>query len=221
VSAKGNHKSRAIGERRRIVLLVEGESEAGVIGNWFQRWIVAQNVGPHPVGITARNMGGVDRYLTDLGSVVDQYLSEHRAQFLVGIVDLYGLPKTRLSLPGSLTVPALVNRATESIERLVSARCRSRFAQHFAVLEFEAWLLAYPEQWPLAVRSRVTGRAPESINFDEPPSKLLRKVLSSSFRKTVDARRILAKVDLSVAIAKCPFLKQLSDHLISLAPRLQ
>ena len=210
---------------RRIVLLVEGDSERGDSGRqslagFLKRWLDPQVPQGRRVGIDAVNLGGIDKYLDNVGSLVESRLSLEPFLLIMGIVDLYGIPEHRISLSGLSTVREKVSKARAEIVRMIKPAFRNRFRQHFAVHEFEAWLLAYPEYWPTSVRARLTRRPPEEVNFQEPPAKLLHNLLGSRFRKTVDARRILARADPAVAIEKCPHLKTLTTDLLQFAQLL-
>ncbi len=60
-----------------------------------------------------------------------------------------------------------------------------RFRQHFAVHETEAWLLSDPSLFPRAITSRLPARGdrPESVNFAEPPSRLLQRFYHAKGRE--------------------------------------
>ena len=95
---------------------------------------------------------------------------------VIGLLDLYGAP---LSLPPSLTVDAKYTWAKAELERRVGDR---RFRQHFAVHETEAWLLSNPEIFPAAIRDRLKSASyrPESVDFQQPPAKLLHQLYSAA-----------------------------------------
>lgn len=97
---------------------------------------------------------------------------------------------------------------------------RDLFHQHFAVHETEAWLLAYPEEWPAGVRDQIKKRKPEEVNFTEPPAKFLKRILKG-YKKTTTAMNLFPKVDPQVAIDQCPYLKALMKDLLEIAKRLQ
>src|SRR5438067_295108 len=67
-----------------------------------------------------------------------------------------------------------------------------KFKMFFAVHEIEAWILSQPKLFPDAVRNGFPGKVeePESVNFDEPPSKLLHRLYRTytreGYRKIVD-----------------------------------
>jgi hypothetical protein len=211
---------------RRIVLLVEGKTERGdyrhqTLPRFLHRWLDPQLPEGRKVGINAVSMGGSPSFLSDLPQKVDDYLSRGKANFVIGLLDLYGLPDA-IDLSRCSTTAERVSAAREHIHRLVPAQFRQRFHQHFAVHEIEAWLLAYPERFPQNARKQLKRRPPEDVNMNEPPSKYLKRLLGTKYMKTVTARNIFlsSDVDPQVAIEACPNLKLLSRTLLEVAKRL-
>ena len=173
------------------------------------------------VGITTVKFQGVSNYLDDLPQKVARYLDDGRANLVFGLIDLYGIPQARIDLSQCGTIQEKVRIAKASIRALVPKEYRERFRQHFAVHEIEAWLLAYPEQWPAELRSQIMKRSPEQVNFDEPPAKFLKRIHGGRYKKTTTAMNIFPKVDPQVAINKCPYLKLLAEDLLVAAQLLQ
>jgi hypothetical protein len=211
---------------RRIALFVEGDTERGearrkTLPAFFHKWLDPQLPQGARVGIHARRFQGVSNYLDDLAKTIELYLNEQRANFVVGLVDLYGLPPDRVDLSGCASIQDKVSAARQQIKELVPEEFKSRFRQHFAVHEVEAWLLAYPEKWPPEVRDQIRKRAPERVDFKEPPAKFLRRILGGRYKKTVYAKNLFPNVDPQQAIDKCPFLKLLAEDLLEIARRLQ
>ena len=173
------------------------------------------------VGITPVKFQGVSNYLDDLGQKVGLYLDNDRANFVFGLVDLYGIPPDRIDLSRYTTIPEKVKAARVYIRGLVPQQYQDRFHQHFAVHEVEAWLLAYPEQWPAEVQGQVKKRPPEQVNFNEPPARFLKRILGGRYKKTTTAMNLFPKVDPQVAIDRCPHLKLLAEDLLRVAIFLQ
>jgi hypothetical protein len=204
---------------------VEGDTERGdsrrkTLPTFFHNWLDPQLPEQAKVGIHAVRFHGVSNYLDDLAKMVELHLTERRANFVVGLVDLYGLPPERIDLSRFATVPEKVIAARRTIRALVPDEFAERFRQHFAVHEVEAWLLAYPERFPPEKRSQIEERRPEEVDFKEPPAEFLKRVLGRRYKKTVYARNIFPIVDPQTAINKCPFLRHLANDLLDIAKRL-
>ena len=211
---------------RRVALFVEGDTERGearrrTLSAFFHRWLDPQLPPASKVGITPVKFQGVSNYLDDLPQKVALYLDDGRANFVFGLIDLYGIPVSRIDLSKYSTIQEKVKAGRAYIRALVPQEYRERFRQHFAVHEIEAWLLAYPEQWPAEVRSQITKRPPEQVNFNEPPAKFLKRILGGRYNKTTTAMNVFPRVDPQGAINQCPHLKHLVEDLLAVARLLQ
>lgn len=176
-------------------MFVEGDSERGdarrkTLPVFFHNWLDPQLPSTSKVGIQAVKFQGVSNYLDELGKKIELYLDEGRANSVVGLVDLYGLPQDRIDLTRYSDTKTRIIAARQYIRGLVPERFRRVFRQHFAVHEVEAWLLAYPGKWPFAVRKQITKREPETVNLKEPPAKFLKRILGGRYKKTVHAKNI-------------------------------
>jgi hypothetical protein len=211
--------------QRRIALFVEGDTERGdarrrTLPTFFHKWLDPQLPVGRRVGIQAVNFGGVGNFLADVADEVEAYLDAGRANFVVGLVDLYGLTD-HINLSNSSTVAERIKKSRQHIRGLIAPHYQTRFRQHFAVHEVEAWLLAYPERFSSEVRPQIEKRPPEQVNFHEPPAAFLKRLLGRRYKKTVMAMNVFPFVDPRQAIGKCPFLKLLADDLLRLAQGLQ
>lgn len=162
--AKTQHSSR------QIALFVEGDTESGdarrrTLPVFIKHWLDPQLPKDKRVGIKAVKFQGVSNYLDDLAQKVVSYLDDNRANFVVGLVDLYGIPTNRIDLSKFATIKKKVEAAREYTRKLIPKKYRDRFRQHFAVHEVEAWLLAYAEEWPKEVRDEIRKRPPEEVNW--------------------------------------------------------
>ncbi len=211
---------------RQIALFVEGDSESGdarrqTLPIFIHKWLDPQLPQGQRVGITAVNFKGVSKYLDEMPRKVGLYLDNGRANFVVGLVDLYGIPPDRIDLSQCPRVEEKVIAARAYIRSLVPKQFGELFRQHFAVHELEAWLLAYPEEWPAEVRHQIAERRPEQVNFNEPPAKFLKRiyksVLGKNYKKTTTAKNLFPKIDPQIAIDKCPYSKQFMEDLLDLA----
>lgn len=211
---------------RRIALFVEGDTERGearrkTLPVFFKKWLDPQLPPMGKIGIEAVKFHGVSNYLDDLAQKVELYLAEQKANVVVGLVDLYGLPPDRIDLSGCSSIKEKVAQARRHIRSLVPVPLQSRFRQHFAVHEVEAWLLAYPDRWPAEIRHQLERRPPEQVNFSEPPAKFLRRLLGGRYKKTVHAKNIFPNVDPATAANKCPHLRLLLLDLLEIGKSLQ
>jgi hypothetical protein len=99
-----------------------------------------------------------------------------------------------------------------------------RYRHHFAVHEVEAWILSQPELLPLEVRKKFPGKIawPETVNFDEPPAKLLNRLyqetLRRDYKKVVNGAKLFGQLNPEIVYQKCPSFKALADDLFSLCP---
>ncbi|HLJ96979.1 MAG TPA: DUF4276 family protein [Gemmataceae bacterium] len=211
---------------RQIALFVEGDTERGearrrTLPVFFHKWLDPQLPPTGKVGIIPVKFQGISNYLDDLAQKVARYLDDCRANFVVGLVDLYGIPPTRVDLSQLASVKEKVIAARKYIRSLVPQKYQSFFRQHFAVHEVEAWLLAYPQEWPHQTRKQIEKRPPEQVNFNEPPAKFLKRIHGGYYKKTTTAMNLFRKVDPQIAINQCPYLKLLMMDLLTLAQRLQ
>ena len=138
----------------------------------------------------------------------------------IGLLDLYGLDAAIPFPSGVNTKAARYKWAKQHVEEHVN---HPKFHQHFAVHEVEAWLLSDANIFPTPVRKVLTPKssAPEDINFDEPPARLLshtyRQKLRSRYKKAVDGPNLFQSLDPDIARAKCPCLKAMLDDMLALS----
>lgn len=201
----------------RFVLLVEGHTEKALPA-FLKRWLDPRL--PQPVRITPIRFEGWRHYHKEVAKKVAINLSgKAGADVLgaVGLLDLYGpeiYPKDRK------TAEQRREWAKDFFEKEVG---HSRFRQHFAVHETEAWLLSDPGILPAEVARALPSRCrhPETVNFDEPPAKLLarlyREKLDRRYKKVIDGVNLFNDLAPDVAYEKCPNLKALLDDMLDLA----
>ena len=100
-----------------------------------------------------------------------------------------------------------------------------RFRQHFAVHDVEAWILSQPELLPSAVQKKLPGKTvkPETVNFDEPPAYLLKRLYEEAtgrgYKKRTYGQDLFRKLDPRIVREKCPFFRKLADDLLELAKK--
>jgi hypothetical protein len=200
----------------KLVLFVEGHTERALPA-FFKRWLDACL--PQPVGVRAVRFTGWRDYYDEIATKVDLNLSGKAGADVVagiGLLDLYGPD----FYPKSAATPA--DRYSWAKKHLEDKVGHSRFRQHFAVHETEAWLLAAPEILPREVRTALPPRSarPEEVNFDEPPAKLLARLyqekLSRSYKKVIDGGDLFRTLPPEQAVEKCPNLKVLLNEMLEL-----
>jgi hypothetical protein len=202
----------------KFVVLVEGDTEKQSIAEFLKRWLDPQL--REPVGVKPVFHHGYADLTNKIARKAQMHLDGPDAADIVGVVGL-------LDLYGPDFFPQHLTTATERrdwgtahFEKLVD---RDRFRMFFAVHEFEAWLLADPSLLPSAVKAALPGKAtkPESVNFNEPPAKLLGRLyaekLKKRYRKTTDGKLLFGRLDPTLAADKCPFLKSMLTDMLAMA----
>jgi hypothetical protein len=202
----------------RFLLFVEGQTEKYALRDFLKRWLDPK-LGSR-VGIDVILFEGCGPYYSEIAKRVNFILSGKPAADVIaaiGLVDLHG-PEI---YPQHLKeARERYIWAKEHLERKVD---HPKFRQHFAVHETEAWVLSQPEILPPAVRKALPGKCsrPETVNFDQPPSKLLtrfyREKLKRRFSKTVDGANLFSALSPQSAYEKCLALKALLDDMLRLA----
>ena len=207
-----------------FVLMVEGQTEDKALRQFLQRWLdqkwLEQEL-PVKVGIKIVRFDGWSDLVKNAASKARWHITQSpekdKVIAVIALLDLYGptfYPNEKA------TATERYEWAKNFLEQQVS---QTKFRQHFAVHETEAWLLSEPAIFPMEVRRALEGKypPPEKINFDKPPAKLLNELyharLKRSYLKVTDGKALFAKLTPSAAYAKCPSLKLLLDEMLALA----
>lgn len=202
----------------KIVLLVEGHTERKALAGFFKRWLDPQL--PRPIGIKTVRFEGWRDYYHEIDKKVRLHLSSRSAADVVGAVGLLDLYGPTFYPDRENTVEQRYRWAKAHIEDKVD---NPRFIQHFAVHETEAWLLSDPALLPKEVRAALPSRCqrPETVNFDEPPAKLIERLyrsrLRKPYKKVIDGSNFFARLDPALAGRQCPYLQRLLNDLLALA----
>lgn len=199
----------------KFVLLMEGWTEK-VLPPFLKRWLDAQL--RQPVGIHPVRFEGNQHYLKDFAGKTAFHLQRQDTIAVFGLLDLYGL---KLDYPKHADREQKIKFAREHLTGKVAPADRSRFRQHFAVHETEAWMLCDARLFP-AIKLPKNCERPEDINFDEPPSQLLDKLYSQGregrgYKKTTMARNLLPKLDPNLVYQQCPNFRIMMDDMRTLA----
>ncbi len=202
----------------KFILFVEGVTEKLAAGDFLQRWLNPQL--ENNVGIQVVTFNGYPEFMRKVATKTHMHLDgPHKEDIIavIGLIDLYG-PKF---YPGhTMTADERYDWGVRHIEKEVD---RELFRMFFAVHEFEAWLLSQPTLFPSIIAKALPGKIaqPETINFDEPPAKLLDKVYRTrtrrSYKKTTYGKELFGKLDPQVAVQKCPRLKEMLNEMLQLA----
>lgn len=204
----------------RFVLFVEGHTEKRAIPAFLKRWLdpqLRQSVRIQPV-----RYEGLSEFKQKIARSAQMHLNGPDAEEIIaaiGLLDLYG--------PSFFPVNLSSQRerhdwATSHFEDAVG---HPKFRMFFAVHEIEAWILSQPQLLPPAIRNGLPGRIaqPESVNFNEPPAKLLDRLYrthtDSDYKKIVYGKSLFDRLDPSVAYEKCPYLAKMLDDILEMARR--
>jgi hypothetical protein len=202
----------------KFVLFVEGFTESRALPDFLRRWLDTR-VTPR-VGIRMVRFSGWRDYCAEIGKKVALNLSGRAGADIIAAIGL-------LDLYGPTFYPADKRNASERYAwakaHLEGTVAHPRFRQHFAVHETEAWLLSSPEILPEPVASALPGKCahPETVNFDEPPARLLDRLYRTQLRrpyaKVIDGTNLFQRISPDQAHARCPYLGRLLDEMLDLA----
>ena len=202
----------------KFILFVEGYTEDKALPKFLKKWLDPKLT--QAIGIKTVRFEGWAELVKDAPLKAKMYLNgpdKNEIVAVISLLDSYG--------PNFYPLPM-----TSSQERYVWAKAHiedkvshSRLFQFFAVHEVEAWLLSEPRIFPLAIQKAFSRKIdrPETVNFDEPPAKLLERLyplhLGRSYKKVVHGKELFDRLDPETAYQKCPKLKELLDKMLELA----
>lgn len=199
----------------KFVLFCEGNTERKALPTFLKRWLdprLSQRVGIAPVkfdGWRALYDGARKKALLRL--------REDDVIAVISLLDLYG---PTIYPDSARTATERYDWAKKYIEEQVD---HPKFRQFFAVHEVEAWLLSKPDLFPTEIQRGFPGRSrnPETVNFDEPPAKLLNRLhiatTRRTYKKVTQGMELFDRLDPAVAYEKCPRLKEMLDDMLRLA----
>jgi len=202
----------------RFVLFVEGHTEDIALPAFLKRWLDPR-LG-QPVGIRTVRFDGWAALLKDAPLKAKMHLNGPAKADLIAVISLLDLYGPTFYPSHLIAGDARYAWARGHIEAQVK---HPRFFQFFAVHELEAWLLSDPRIFPAEIKKSLPGKVanPETVNFDEPPAKLLERLYAAhtkrSYKKVVNGRELFGRLDPEVAYRQCPRLKELLDKMLELA----
>ncbi|MCY2965919.1 MAG: DUF4276 family protein [Planctomycetota bacterium] len=201
----------------KFVLLVEGKTERESV-NFLKRWLDSQL--QQPVGVQPVKFEGYSEFRKNVMAKARSHLNSPKNDEIIAVIGLLDLYGPNFYPPELQTVSERYDWAKQDIEREVGD---PRFRMFFAVHEYEAWLLSHPAIFPREIQESLRDQSvsPEKVNFDEPPAKLLERLyplkLRRQYKKAVDGPKLFAKLDTSIAVDRCPYLKRMLQEMRSLA----
>lgn len=199
----------------KLALYVEGSTEQAIPA-FIKRWLDRQL--PQPISIPAVPFRGAPDYLKNFASRVRLALGERKIDGAIGLIDFYG---SGLPYRGD-TIREQYQWARQLLQSQLND---TRFIQHFAVHETEAWLLSEPSIFPSAIVKDLPTVDPEAINSSHPPASILRDLyhrkLGKKYKKPIEGASLFSKLDPNIAYERCPHLKLLLDDVLALARRLE
>lgn len=205
----------------KFVFFVEGHTEKKALPQFIKRWLDPQL--SKPIGIKIVRFDGWPELIKDAPLKAKMHLNGPGNDEIIAVISL-------LDLYGPTFYPATCTNSTSRYDwaknKIETDVGQARFFQFFAVHEVEAWLLSEPKIFPYPVQSVLSKIPnPETVNFDEPPAKLLERLYPShigrSYKKVVHGQELFSKLDPKIAYMKCPKLKELLDKMLELAKTIQ
>ncbi|MGH8497551.1 MAG: DUF4276 family protein [Methylococcales bacterium] len=173
-----------------------------------------------PVGIQPVRFEGWAELYKEAPKKAKMHLNGPQKHDIIAVISLLDLHGPTIYPIHLHTYETRYEWAKQDIEKKVG---EAKFFQFFAVHEVEAWLFSEPNIFPTAIRNAFPKKIqkPETVNFDEPPAKLLERLyplhLRRSYKKVVDGKELFGKLDSIKAYHKCPELKELLDKMLDLA----
>jgi len=198
----------------KFVLFIEGHTEHKALPVFFKKWLDPKL--SQPVGIKTVRFEGWQELVKDTPKKAGLHLNGPKNSDIIAVIALLDLYGPTFYPDDKKTAQARNNWAKEPLESKVN---HSKFRQFFAVHEIEAWLLSNPDLFPTEIKKTLHTNAqhPETINFDEPPARLLNRLYKGSYKKVTHGSELFNKLEPDLAYKKCLRLKELFDEMLKLA----
>ena len=202
----------------RFVLFVEGHTENKSLPQFIKKWVDLRL--PKPVGIKTVRFEGWQELVKDAPLKAGMHLNGPDKNEIIAVISL-------LDLYGPTFYPDKLKECNERYDwakkHIEDSVNQPKFYQFFAIHEVEAWLLSEPDIFPSEIKNAFPKKIqnPETINFDEPPAKLLERLyplkIKRSYKKVVNGKELFNRLNPEIAYQKCPKLKELFDKMLELA----
>jgi hypothetical protein len=201
----------------KFILLVEGYSERDAAAQFLKKWLDPKL--SQRVRVTPHRFHGYGDFWNKAVKVAQDYLRSPEANQILGVIGLLDLYGPKFYPKESSAARVRLEWATAKFEQDVN---HEKFRMFFAVHEFEAWILSQPSILPFSLSTQDSRRIqrPEEVDFESPPSSVLvdlYKRNSRTYKKRVQGKQLLERLDPEVAYQKCPNLKKMLDTMLSLA----
>lgn len=194
----------------KIAIIVEGKTERVFLPS-LRKFLATKLIGPLPK-LDVTPCGGRIPTQNKLKRIVDNLLrGRNAADHVVALTDVY-----------TGTKPPVFTDAADAREKMLQwVPNEPRFHPHAAQYEFEAWLLPYWATIQTMAKHNKTAPsgAPETVNHGNPPSRRIQEIFElgrcrESYSKPRDAKAILEKNDLSIAVEQCGELKAFVNTIL-------
>jgi hypothetical protein len=203
----------------KFILFCEGETERKCVPQLLQRWLNTRL--QYRVGIKPVLFDGWQELIKDSPKKANLYLNGPESAQIIGVIAL-------LDLYGPTFYPTHFHSADEKyswaraeMEKRVN---HQKFRQYFAVHEIEAWLLSDPSifsQRDIQQAIQKMTIPPETVNFQQPPAKLLEELFQRStkygYKKVTYGKQLFSKLNPEIAYKKCPYLGMMLDGMLDMA----
>jgi hypothetical protein len=213
---------------KRLLILVEGQTEERFVGELLRGHLMALGVFPSStilvtkfVKVGARFKGGVSSW-KQIERDLRRLLGDTGAVGVTTVLDYYGLPD---DVPGMANRPMTSPRArVEHVERAIAAHFNDgRLRPHLMLHELEALLFADIARWQhrfddsaaiAALKRDTRGLEPESIN-ETPEGAPSRRILSRlpEYSKVLHGPPAAMDIGLEGLRAACPHVASWIDWL--------
>ena len=217
---------------KRVHVLVEGQTEETFTQRVLGSHFAALGVHLTPIIVATKRLktglkfkGGIGSY-QQVRKDLTRLLGDRSATAVTTMIDYYGLP---LDFPGFSNLPKSLWERVRHLEAAIQVDLDDpRLLPYLSVHEFEALLLADPEQIERVLAKQGLGRtlatatetagSPETVD-DGPTSHPAARIvgLAPAYQKTLHGPIVAEKIGLAVLRERCHHFAEWVDRLEALA----